>query len=716
MLAPNTTLQNRYRIVRLLAQGGMGAVYQALDQNLGSTIAVKETLFTDDSLRNAFEREARLLANLRHAALPKVTHHFTEGDGQFLVMDFIPGDDLMRMLEHRGSPFPVEDVLEWADQLLGVLEYLHKRQPPIVHRDIKPHNLKLTEEGQIVLLDFGLAKGAAWQRSHLTTGSSIFGYTPSYAPPEQIKGTGTDPRSDLYSLGATLHHLITGQQPPDALTRVMELAEGQPDPLRPANEIKRHVTPVIASVLTQAMLLNRERRFSSATLMREALGEARTSLAASSYNPATMMGPATVEGFSANQTLKDSVIQAAEPAVSTSGHQTVDEEEIETIRPAGRSSRGDFAVGQWDQAPRRVIVPIRSRSATDVPVPSTLGSQATHAKGISGGRWLWGGLAAAGLTVLVIALSVAALKDAKPPVTSLESSQPSATAQPIDAGLTLGVFEFDTVTVDAGGNVTERRKGQATFFSEDLGNGVTLEMVDVPGGTFLMGSHDSEPGRHVSEGPQHSVSVAAFQIGKFEVSQAQWRVVAGLPKVRRNLRADPSRFKGENLPVEQVSWDDAVEFCERLSRFTERAYRLPTEAEWEYACRSGSTTPFAFGETITPHLVNHGGDGLDKTPPKELYKPNTIPVGSLGAPNAFGLFDMHGNVWEWCIDNWHDSYHGAPTDGRAWGGGDPGSRVARGGSWYYVADYCRSANRGRSSPDNKRTVMGFRVVSVGQTR
>jgi serine/threonine protein kinase len=169
-------------------------------------------------------------------------------------------------------------VLGWADQLLGVLEYLHKRQPPIIHRDIKPHNLKLAEDGQIVLLDFGLAKGAAWQMSHLKSGTSIRGYTPSYAPPEQIKGTGTDARSDLYSIGATLYHLITGGTPTDALTRVMEIAEGNPDPLRPAYEMNSQVWPVIAMVLKQAMMLNREKRFSSATEMRKALREAHSSL------------------------------------------------------------------------------------------------------------------------------------------------------------------------------------------------------------------------------------------------------------------------------------------------------------------------------------------------------------------------------------------------------------------------------------------------------
>jgi serine/threonine protein kinase len=313
MLVPNTILQNRYLIVRLLAQGGMGAVYEATDQNLGCTVAVKETFFTDENLRRAFEREARLLANLRHAALPKVMHHFSEGNGQFLVMEFIPGEDLMQMLERRGGPFPVEDVLDWADQILSALVYLHRQQPPVIHRDIKPHNLKLAEEDQIVLLDFGLAKGSAWQMSHLTTGSSIRGYTPDYAPLEQMKGTGTDARSDLYSLGATLYHLITGERPVDALTRVEILADRGPDPLRRANKVNARVTPDVASVLEQAMQLNRDRRFSGAIAMRKALGEARGSLASIKSNTAATIAPQSVESFTEKQISQErQTVQAAD--------------------------------------------------------------------------------------------------------------------------------------------------------------------------------------------------------------------------------------------------------------------------------------------------------------------------------------------------------------------------------------------------------------------
>jgi serine/threonine protein kinase len=306
-LAPGAILQNRYRIVNLLADGGMGAVYLARDDRLKSDVALKETFFNDDSLRRAFEREAQLLANLRHAALPKVSDHFSENEGQFLVMEFIPGDDLMQMLARRGNAFPVDKVLEWADQLLGALEYLHSRQPPVIHRDIKPQNIKLTNEGQIILLDFGLAKGTAWYLSQMTTGSSLFGYTPSYAPLEQMNGSGTDARSDLYSLGATLYHLITGERPVDAMTRAQAITEERPDPLRFAHELNSHVTPDVADVLKQSMILNRERRFASAGEMRKALRDANR---INSFS-GTIIEPATGERFSEGQTER-----AAEPVVS----------------------------------------------------------------------------------------------------------------------------------------------------------------------------------------------------------------------------------------------------------------------------------------------------------------------------------------------------------------------------------------------------------------
>ncbi|MGH9879978.1 MAG: serine/threonine-protein kinase, partial [Pyrinomonadaceae bacterium] len=252
MLTPETVLQGRYRIVRQLGQGGMGTVFEAVDERLDTTVALKETLFTDERLRRQFEREARLLARLHHPALPRVSDHFSEGDGQFLVMQYIVGEDLAEMITRRRDPFPVNQVLSWADQLLDALDYLHTQDPQIIHRDIKPQNLKQTARGQIILLDFGLAKGQASEVSRVTTSASIFGYTPNYAPLEQVQGLGTDPRSDIYSLSATLYHLLTGTKPPDALTRAAAIINGQTDPLTPANDLNDTVSPEIAAVLHRA--------------------------------------------------------------------------------------------------------------------------------------------------------------------------------------------------------------------------------------------------------------------------------------------------------------------------------------------------------------------------------------------------------------------------------------------------------------------------------
>lgn len=271
MLTPETVLQGRYRIVRQLGQGGMGAVYEAIDQRLDTTVALKETLFSDERLRKQFEREARLLARLHHPALPRVSDHFSEGDGQFLVMQFIPGDDLSEMITRKRSSFPANQVLTWADQLLDALDYLHTQDPQIVHRDIKPQNLKLTSRGQIILLDFGLAKGQAGEISRVTTAASIFGYTPNYAPLEQIQGLGTDSRSDLYALGATLYHLLTNVKPPDALTRAAAIVNGQPDPLSKASDVNAAIAPEVDEVLAKAMAQNREQRYATAVDMRKAL-------------------------------------------------------------------------------------------------------------------------------------------------------------------------------------------------------------------------------------------------------------------------------------------------------------------------------------------------------------------------------------------------------------------------------------------------------------
>ncbi len=276
MIEAGKVLQGRYRVERQIGQGGMGAVFIATDERFGSTVAIKETFFTDDKFRKAFEREARLLNSLRHSALPRVSDHFIDGNGQFIVMEFIDGDDLSEQLESEGRVFAVEDVLGWADQLLDALEYLHTQEMPVIHRDIKPQNLKLNSRGQIILLDFGLAKGNTTNAESATAAKSVFGYSRNYASLEQIQGTGTDPRSDLYSLAATLYHLLTGVPPADALTRAMNVLSNKPDPLIEPHQIRAEIPLGVSRMLFEAMALNAEERPGSAKAMREWLLEVKT--------------------------------------------------------------------------------------------------------------------------------------------------------------------------------------------------------------------------------------------------------------------------------------------------------------------------------------------------------------------------------------------------------------------------------------------------------
>ncbi|HRH40108.1 MAG TPA: protein kinase [Pyrinomonadaceae bacterium] len=275
-LAPNTLIQNRYLVVQLIGKGGMGDVYLAVDQRLGSAIALKRTFFSDDVvLREAFEREAKMLARLRHSVLPKVSDHFTESDVQYLVMEHISGDDLSNRLEQNHKPFPVSWVLFWADQLLDALSYLHSHEPPIIHRDIKPQNLKLTTENHIILLDFGLAKNSVGETRLSTTGN-VIAYTPNYASMEQIRGTGTTSRSDIYSLSATMYQLLTCIVPADALTRADAVLNNLADPIKPLTELNPEVSPAVWEVIKRGLSLSAEQRFATARDMQIALREANS--------------------------------------------------------------------------------------------------------------------------------------------------------------------------------------------------------------------------------------------------------------------------------------------------------------------------------------------------------------------------------------------------------------------------------------------------------
>jgi formylglycine-generating enzyme required for sulfatase activity/predicted ATPase len=269
---------------------------------------------------------------------------------------------------------------------------------------------------------------------------------------------------------------------------------------------------------------------------------------------------------------------------------------------------------------------------------------------------------------------------------------------------------FEVVTVDRAGVVIDRQQHIVQYFREGLPGDIELEMISIPAGEFLMGSPDGKGFN--DEKPQHFVTVPEFFMGKYPVTQEQWRSVALQTElqVTRRLNLEPARFLGKNKPVENISWHDAVEFCARLSKLTDKNYRLPSEAEWEYACRAGTTTPFCFGETITTKLANYNGNTYANEQ-KGFDRDETTPVNQF-PPNSFGLYDMHGNVWEWCADHWHINYQQAPKDGSVWIDSNPinSLHVLRGGSWIGYPLNCRSAYRVRCDSDLYLSIVGFRVV------
>jgi len=256
------------------------------------------------------------------------------------------------------------------------------------------------------------------------------------------------------------------------------------------------------------------------------------------------------------------------------------------------------------------------------------------------------------------------------------------------------------------GQVAKAAASPAPTLSLDLGGGVKMELVLIPAGEFMVGNPKAKPNRaSYREGPQHRVRITKpFYIGKYEVTQAQYERVIGW---------NPSRFKGADLPVDTVSWNDGTEFCLQLSEQSGRTVRLPTEAEWEYACRAETTTPFHYGNSLGSDQANFNGNRPYGGAAKGPYRRKTTSVGSFQA-NAWGLYDMHGNVWEWCSD-WYDHHNGNYALSRGQDPKGPTSgitRIIRGGSWVANGDMCRSAYRGKFSPSYRCVIFGFRVVVV----
>ena len=590
---------DRYRALKILGQGGFGRTFVGIDEALPSqpNCVIKQFFPADlSSLVKAaelFQQEAIRLDDLgKHPQIPTLFAHLEHDGRQYLIQEFIDGQDLLKELQEQGA-FSEGKIRMLLGDLLPVLQFIRDRN--VIHRDIKPENIIRRRipspsgsmvAGSHVLVDFGAAKfvtDAAMMETGTRIGSAV------YVAPEQARGKAIF-ASDLYSLGVTCIHLLTNVSP-------FELMDMDGTWIWRDFLGNTSINPVLGQILDRLIISAPSQRYQTA----EAVLTDLKKLTAPSHSAHTP-----------------------------------------------RFSRPNLQIA------------IANTKITPIAMPKA-------------------------------------------------QSKPSIAPQ-------LSQFSFETavVTINRFGignfskkqlQINTRQKIGRSYF-ETLGNvqgkPIGLEMVLISGGKFQIGSPISEAERSESESPRHIVNISAFFMSRFPITQRQWKVL---------MDNNPAIFIGNgDRPVETVSWDDVQVFCQKLVERTGKPYRLPSESEWEYACRAGTLTAFGFGETIAANLANYNGAVPYKYAPQGISNFSTTEVGTYPA-NAFGLHDLHGNVWEWCADTWHDDYDLLPKDGTAWTqGGDRSCRVVRGGSWRDPAHYCRSAKRSKNAMNQGDRSTGFRIA------
>jgi len=728
MLAINEILQERYRIVRQLGQGGMGAIYVAEDnKRFGKLVALKEILLDLDKIpdekqrkiiRRAFEREAKLLTQLENDAFPQVIEYFLDTNRQFLVMELIHGEDLGEMLDKSRNPFAPKDVLKWTDQLLDALDYLHTLPSPIVHRDIKPQNIKLTAKGKIKLLDFGIAKGEDAQPNLTTINQTFIGATLNYSPIEQlfrvidqnyrefilekftvkaemVLNQNPDARSDLYALGATVYHLLTAQLPIDALKRALAVWAGKPDPLINPQELNPQIQAGISEWLLKTMAIECGDRFASAIEMQKALQEISANEKRREQEAKKQEWLKEKEEERRNEPQKQNFHQQKTlPAIADSNE--VAETQPSLTQPSAAQSVASENTTIEDSINAQSFSESAHRevSADFTAPPNINGISEPEEETL---------------------LEVTAKE--KPFVSTVAPKKKAVWILPVAviaiflfgiAGMGMWIMLRDpnnTTTNIAQETPKTSPVSTPSGDGKEFKNSIGMEFVRIPSGTFMMGSPINEKDRSLDEGPQHRVTISRdFYMGKYEVTQGQWKEVMG---------NNPSGFSdcGNDCPVENVSWDDAQEFIKKLNAGGEGIYRLPSEAEWEYAARAGTTTPFGIGNgnNLSSNEANFNGNFPYGNAAKGKYLEKTISVGRYSS-NAWGLYDMHGNVWEW-VQDWYskDYYAGSPAVSPT-GPSVAARRVTRGGGWFENGNNLRSAFRESYTPSNRLNGLGFRLI------
>jgi formylglycine-generating enzyme required for sulfatase activity/streptogramin lyase len=732
-LPPVLATYSKYHFVRELGRGGMGVVYQAEQTVMGRIVAVKvinPSVLAHPEALPRFQAEVRAAAKLDHPNIVRAFDAEQVGDLHLLVMEFVEGKSLAEVVQQKG-PLPIPHACHYIRQ--AALGLQHAFEQGMVHRDIKPQNLMVNDRGQVKVLDFGLARlrNERKQSRGLTQADAFMG-TPEYVSPEQATDArSADTRADIYSLGCTLFYLLTGRPPFQEETSVkVILAQIEKDPPL-LHQMRSDVPMELSAVVSRMLAKDPAQRFQQPVEVVQALA-------------AFVKTGAKRQAGVGSPSLAVAAMLAAETVIAA---------ESGRLKEVLRETTGGELANERTAKP----VPISPFVNLMDEVASAPKGERTRgvAKPSAAWYWRWPFLAGVGaaVTALVLWMWLFAFVLFKPKVRTgegggfvalkveqsdtvvserktqivdgkafivLEVDKPGAevlvdrqkitvklpgdnkpTVIPVQPGrheLRVRKDGFDTVVKEIEVKIGESVPIRVNLDKERITNAIGMQFVWIRPGTFLMGSPSMEEGREADE-TQHQVTIKqGFYLGRHEVTQAQWHTVMG---------GNPSYIKGDNLPVESVDWDDCQVFCRKLGQMDGYRYRLPTEAEWEYACRAGAKTPFHFGDTITTDQANYYGIVPYGKGKQGIYRRATTPIGSF-PPNAWDLFDMHGNVFEWCADR-----YGAYPEGNVkedQGGENGSTRIVRGGSWDTGPKGCRAAYRPWYAPGVHFYQIGCRVV------
>lgn len=693
------TLSNRYEILRPLGEGGMGKIYLARDKRFGKQVVVKVPTMEagDKDFKDRFMREIASLARLEHPHIV-TTVDWGEIEGiPFLVLRYLSGGSLRdRITDSQGyyKPMPLEGLNQWLPQIATALDFIHTKN--WVHRDLKPDNILFDEAGNPYLADFGIAKALEGAPMGVKTTMGAFIGTPQYMAPEMHLGKGIGPRADQFSLAVLVYEALAGKIPFAGATPTAIFVEVMQGKAKPIHELIPGIPLEKSNALMRGITKEPKDRYGSCVEFANAVTGSLLAGGSSSKGletPSRVVIPGTRIETPQKPDIPGTRLETpSKPEIPGTKKETPSRPEVAGTRLEKSGSQPDLRLRSKDystKAGQELQQLCKDLVKTGKVTKELFLAAMQFCKNNDVSEMPGGALLAEKIETIVKTGHVS--KEISQEIVSL--------AREI---LGLGKPEIAGTRMETPSRSENNKE-------DGKANQMELDLVLIPAGKFLMGSPASEKDRWGNE-TQHEVTLTKpFYMGKYEVTQEQWEAVMG---------SNPSNTKGAKLPVTGVSWENCQEFIRKLNAKTDGGYRLPTEAEWEYACRAGTNTAYSFGDSFTENDANINSSG-----PKV--------VGSY-KPNAFGLYDMHGNVWEWCED-WYGGYPASRKDlsflqtitewCKDWYGGYPAGpatnpkgpvtgqyRVMRGGSFLFNESEARSSFRCNDTPTYRYNSVGFRLA------